>query len=240
MCHNGSTALVARASDIALFARAFAPTPFRHRTRAEYEARMERLRQELARGADAHTQNISRHRLHIAENILTLKCPRAACRRAFLDYTGCMALYCACGCGFCAWCLHDCGADAHPHVKACPHNLLPTSCVRARASRSVFCDSLSMYWGSREQFEQAHRQRVRPLVLQCVPLSLPSPCFCNIASRYLAGIPQAEQADVRLRRNINTRVCLCDIPRFFRQLFNSVLQVRAAIAPDLRDLKIAL
>ena len=69
-------------------ARAFTSTPFRHRMRAEYEARMERLRQELARGADAHTQNISRHRLHIAENILTLKCPRRDCGAAILDFDG--------------------------------------------------------------------------------------------------------------------------------------------------------
>jgi hypothetical protein len=24
-----------------------------------------------------------------------------------------------CGCGFCAWCLHDCGRDAHQHVGRC-------------------------------------------------------------------------------------------------------------------------
>ena len=96
------------------------------------------------------------------------------------------------------------------HTTCCPNR----ACVRELAA-VVFCDSLSMYGGSPEQFEQAHRQRVRPLLLQCVPQSLPFPCCCNIASRYLAGIPQAEQADVRLRRNINTRVCLCDIPHFF-------------------------
>jgi len=120
-----------------------------NRLRAEYEARMELLRQELARGQDAHAQKVSRHRLHIAENILTLKCPRAQCGRAFLDYAGCMALTCSCGCGFCAWCLQDCGGDAHAHVLTCPRNLLPKS-----------------YGGSHDQFQTVHRERVRPLVLQ--------------------------------------------------------------------------
>ncbi len=119
-----------------------------NRLRGEFEARVERLRQELARGQDAHTQKISRHRLHVAENILTLKCPRATCGRAFIDYAGCMALYCQCGCGFCAWCLADCGGDAHPHVLACPHNLQRGS-----------------YGGSVEEFKTAHRTRVRPLLL---------------------------------------------------------------------------
>lgn len=133
-----------------------------NRLRAEFEARTERLRQELARGVDAHTQKISRHRLHIAENIITLKCPRPNCGRAFLDYAGCMAFYCQCGCGFCGWCLADCSGDAHAHVLQCAHNLQPGS-----------------YGGTLEQFNTAHRNRVRPLVMS-----------------YLATVPQAEIAEV--------------------------------------------
>ncbi|KAJ8601693.1 hypothetical protein CTAYLR_003184 [Chrysophaeum taylorii] len=37
-------------------------------------------------------------------------------------FDGCFALKChrpGCGCGFCAYCLADCGADAHEHVRAC-------------------------------------------------------------------------------------------------------------------------
>eukprot|EP01047_Picozoa_sp_COSAG01_P082414 COSAG01_NODE_16820_length_1201_cov_1.062613_1_plen_53_part_10 len=39
-------------------------------------------------------------RKHIVEELLTLKCPREACRQAFIDFTGCFALTCGrCGCG---------------------------------------------------------------------------------------------------------------------------------------------
>ena len=59
------------------------------------------------------------HVRHVEEELLTARCPR--CRRAFADFDGCAALRCfLCGCGFCAWCLADCGADAHAHIAACP------------------------------------------------------------------------------------------------------------------------
>lgn len=51
---------------------------------------------------------------------LCLKCPR--CRSVFLDFSDCFALTCgngACMAGFCAWCLADCGRDAHSHVLGC-------------------------------------------------------------------------------------------------------------------------
>ena len=66
---------------------------------------------------------VLRHRMHIVDNILTLKCPRATCKAAFIDFDGCFALTCGrCGCGFCAYCLKDCGEDAHSHVATCRHN----------------------------------------------------------------------------------------------------------------------
>ena len=44
----------------------------------------------------------------------------------FFDFTGCCALTCTnCNCGFCSWCLLDCGGDAHRHVANCPYNLAP-------------------------------------------------------------------------------------------------------------------
>lgn len=62
--------------------------------------------------------------------LLNDACPR--CKQAFVDFNGCCALYCSrCPCGFCAWCLEDCGTDAHAHVANCRHNLSPGRAVYA-------------------------------------------------------------------------------------------------------------
>ena len=73
---------------------------------------------------------MDRHKRHVVEKILNLVCPR--CARAWVDFNGCCALKCSAWvrgdpnscCQFCAYCLKDCGQDAHPHVraKACPGN----------------------------------------------------------------------------------------------------------------------
>ena len=87
---------------------------------ANFKVRLESMRNEIATAA-ARDQRLARHRLHIAENILTLKCPRAGCNQAIFDFEACIAITCSnCQCGFCGWCLADCGRDAHPHVKQCP------------------------------------------------------------------------------------------------------------------------
>ena len=71
-------------------------------------------------------------RKKIIQDILTLKCPRQHCRRAFLDFDGCFALTCgACTCAFCAYCLEDCGRDAHSHVAKCQYNIAPGKSVHA-------------------------------------------------------------------------------------------------------------
>eukprot|EP00756_Hemistasia_phaeocysticola_P018806 Hpha_TRINITY_DN15619_c4_g3::TRINITY_DN15619_c4_g3_i1::g.99383::m.99383 len=52
---------------------------------------------------------------------LNLKCPR--CGQVFANFDGCFALTCPqreCRAAFCAWCLEDCGKDAHAHVIRCP------------------------------------------------------------------------------------------------------------------------
>jgi len=85
------------------------------RIRAEY-ARIDDIK-------DVDEKAAAKLRLKIVDEVLTLRCPR--CKTAFMDFEGCFALQCgngACRCGFCAWCLTDCGKDAHAHVKACPEN----------------------------------------------------------------------------------------------------------------------
>jgi hypothetical protein len=68
------------------------------------------------------TKSISTHRHHIVDKLLTLRCPR--CNQAFVDFDACFALTCSrCRCGFCAWCLVDCGdSGAHRHVANCSLN----------------------------------------------------------------------------------------------------------------------
>ncbi len=64
-----------------------------------------------------------------------------ACRVA--DFDGCFAVTCdQCLCSFCAWCLKDCGANAHPHVLVCPRNLQGGG-----------------YYGTQEEFEASNNTR---------------------------------------------------------------------------------
>lgn len=102
--------------------------------------------------AEARRGEATRHRLQIAE-LMTLKCPR--CSQAFGDFQDCFALRCArhgCGCGFCGWCLRDCGIDAHKHIG--------NECPVAKAFNPV-----NPLWGTAQQCDAAHRSR-RQRVLQ--------------------------------------------------------------------------
>lgn len=89
-----------------------------------------------------------KHRLHIADEILTMRCPR--CSTAILDFSGCMALSCECGCGFCGWCLEDCGIDAHAHVLICPVN------------------EIGGYYASFNEFQQVHNLRRRNEIVKYI------------------------------------------------------------------------
>ena len=114
-----------------------------------FRERLAEMREEFnaAVAAGAAVEDARRHRHHIAEEILTLRCPQ--CRAAFYDFDGCFALKCnACHCGFCAWCFEDCGMDAHAHVLRCP-----SATVRGT------------YHGTWEQFQAAHRERRREALL---------------------------------------------------------------------------
>eukprot|EP00428_Durinskia_dybowskii_P000216 CAMPEP_0170297090 /NCGR_PEP_ID=MMETSP0116_2-20130129/48706_1 /TAXON_ID=400756 /ORGANISM="Durinskia baltica, Strain CSIRO CS-38" /LENGTH=443 /DNA_ID=CAMNT_0010548715 /DNA_START=1 /DNA_END=1333 /DNA_ORIENTATION=- len=81
----------------------------------QYAAKMEELKERLAKAEGTAEQNeLDNHRLKIIDDIFTLRCP--SCKAAFVDYDHCSALTCAfCKCGFCAYCLKDCGKDAHAH-----------------------------------------------------------------------------------------------------------------------------
>jgi hypothetical protein len=91
------------------------------RLTCEHEERI-RLEKERIGALSEAERRIQTARLHIMEEILTLKCPRPTCRQAFLDFNGCFALTCCrCNAGFCAYCLQDCGRDAHHHVATCAY-----------------------------------------------------------------------------------------------------------------------
>eukprot|EP00808_Paulinella_micropora_P029989 g28326.t1 len=117
----------------------------------DLEARYtQQLKEEMERyeRLSAEQRQVQQARLHIQEELLTLKCPRPHCRRAFLDFDNCFALTCgSCGCGFCAWCLQDCGQDAHAHVARCNANAAP--------GRDVY-STVAMF----EQAQRARRQRL--------------------------------------------------------------------------------
>jgi len=81
----------------------------------EHNAKIDELKEKLAKASgDSEQLELDKHRLRIMDDIFTLKCPR--CKLAFLDYDGCSAVTCGgCKCGFCSFCLEDCGKDAHAH-----------------------------------------------------------------------------------------------------------------------------
>ena len=114
-----------------------------HEMEQQFEERMaaERRRVQQLRVDERINETVR----HIQERLLVLKCPR--CEAAFLDFEGCFALTChRCRCGFCAYCLADCGNDAHQHVPRCPNNL---------RRGDVYGDMLTF-----ERAQQQRRQRM--------------------------------------------------------------------------------
>ena len=93
------------------------------RAREVEELRGRILELDARGGAEA----VDAHRKLVEEELNVMRCPR--CRRAaeMVDFTACMALLWpkregGCGAAICAWCLADCGEDAHRHVANCACN----------------------------------------------------------------------------------------------------------------------
>jgi hypothetical protein len=108
--------------------------------RLEFDAR---LKVELDRKVDDVI--LTRHRNEIF-SLLSVNCPR--CKRVFIDFEGCFALTCGCGCGFCAYCFKDCGNDAHRHVAACP----------SRPARQPSGNDVhDIFFGSEDEFKNAKK-----------------------------------------------------------------------------------
>ena len=89
----------------------------------ELEKQEARLRSEFEQTLAKSGEDREAHLLirKIRNEVLNLRCP--ACGAVFVDFEGCYALKCAvtsCRRAFCAWCLADCGKDAHHHVAKCP------------------------------------------------------------------------------------------------------------------------
>lgn len=60
-----------------------------------------------------------KHRQHIIENFLTLRCPSKKCRAAYFEFEGCLSVKCGnCRTYFCAVCHKDCktSEEGHRHV----------------------------------------------------------------------------------------------------------------------------
>jgi len=110
---------------------------------------LQEMELQLAQVAEGQERKVLLLQRRVVEEILTLKCPRPGCMQAFFDFDGCFALTCSrCGCGFCAYCLEDCGRDAHRHVANCRHNTAP--------GRDLF--------GDKGDFDRAQLQRRTRLV----------------------------------------------------------------------------
>lgn len=91
---------------------------------SEFDKRLASERDRLLTMGESD-QKVERARHTIIDTILTLKCP--SCDTTFMDFDGSYALKCHhCGCGFCAFCLSNCGTDAEGHVATCKFNVSGT------------------------------------------------------------------------------------------------------------------
>ena len=126
--------------------------------RAEMERRiaLERERASAAGSAADSQIRVALAKEHIVESILTLACPR--CKQAFVDFDGCFALQCGrCRAAFCAYCLADCGRDAHAHVGACEEGNASIKATKG-SNRRVGGHPATVY-GTRAMFDVSQKRR---------------------------------------------------------------------------------
>ena len=84
----------------------------------EAEERLKSERERLAKEGGGEGERLRATREHVIERIFVTACPR--CTQAFVDFSGCFALLCSrCNAGICAYCIADCGRDAHAHIGNC-------------------------------------------------------------------------------------------------------------------------
>jgi len=120
----------------------------------EFEQWKERFEAELATKSEQERRALAARR-HV-EEMMDLRCPK--CRGVFGQFTGCAALKCAyagCHAHFCAFCLADCGGDAHPHVRTCRLNPKQNEYFVSEAEWARIVDKerrnkLQTYWATLE------------------------------------------------------------------------------------------
>ncbi len=134
-CAADGKAVLYTDADVAKHVSSEAFVAYNHMRQSLLERRMasefdqqlkERLAEELKRlvAMDEEQRRVWQACRHIADELLTAKCPRPQCKQAFIDFAGCFDLACSrCPCHFCGWCGADCGTDAHAHVRQCEHKL---------------------------------------------------------------------------------------------------------------------
>ena len=127
--------------------------------RAEMERRVaeEKKRAEILASEAGSVEKLRLAKQHVVENILTLSCPR--CSQAFIDFDGCFALSCGrCRAAFCAYCLADCGKDAHAHVGTCAEGKDSLKAAGVGNRRNVGGHPATVY-GTKQAFEVAQKRR---------------------------------------------------------------------------------
>ena len=126
--------------------------------RVEMERRVaeEKKRAEILASEAGSVEKLRLAKEHVVEKILTLACPR--CSQAFIDFDGCFALNCGrCRAAFCAYCLADCGKDAHAHVGTCVEGKDSLKAAGV-GNRRVGGHPATVY-GTKQAFEVAQKRR---------------------------------------------------------------------------------